>query len=341
MKGRLFDTKLRRFMTPDPFVTEPFNPQGLNRFSYVQNNPLSFVDPSGFCGTNGPGCVILDEITIVGGSQGGSDGGGRSGGGNDGSGSFDMSSSMNDSRTGIGASMQSGPAGPTGQTGPDMQNMPSGAMDVSYMQPSIPGNAPQTNEQQIQNAFNQQVAAANNGGVCSGNMSCGPTPAEQSIANSSNLLNRTPNEGQLKQLQREAEIREAMARDALETPLLSPIDAVSGVKLAGGIFLGLVKTGTKKGAERLVIGRGADLAKRDALKPGERTLSWLSKMPDAKAEWRINSGLLRQEMRKGVPIRDASPNDVNGMFLNAERGLLNSHGWTFDRAANLWIPPGG
>jgi RHS repeat-associated protein len=48
MKGRLYDAKLRRFVTPDPFVTEPFNPQGLNRYSYVQNNPLTYTDPSGF-----------------------------------------------------------------------------------------------------------------------------------------------------------------------------------------------------------------------------------------------------------------------------------------------------
>jgi len=48
MKGRLYDPKLRRFTAPDPFVTEPFNPQGMNRYSYVQNSPLTYTDPSGF-----------------------------------------------------------------------------------------------------------------------------------------------------------------------------------------------------------------------------------------------------------------------------------------------------
>ncbi len=47
-KGRLYDPALRRFTTADPYVTEPLNPQGLNRYSYVQNNPMNFVDPSGF-----------------------------------------------------------------------------------------------------------------------------------------------------------------------------------------------------------------------------------------------------------------------------------------------------
>ena len=49
MKGRLYDPALRRFTTADPYVTEPLNPQGLNRYSYVQNNPMNFTDPSGFC----------------------------------------------------------------------------------------------------------------------------------------------------------------------------------------------------------------------------------------------------------------------------------------------------
>jgi RHS repeat-associated protein len=48
MKGRLYDPKLSRFISPDPFVSHPLDPQGLNRYSYVQNNPLTLVDPSGF-----------------------------------------------------------------------------------------------------------------------------------------------------------------------------------------------------------------------------------------------------------------------------------------------------
>jgi hypothetical protein len=48
MKGRIFDPNSRRFLTPDPFVMAPFNPQGLNRYAYVTNNPLNLTDPSGF-----------------------------------------------------------------------------------------------------------------------------------------------------------------------------------------------------------------------------------------------------------------------------------------------------
>lgn len=39
-----------------------------------------------------------------------------------------------------------------------------------------------------------------------------------------------------------------------------------------------------------------------------------------------NSGVLHQEMGKGQPIRDASPGDTAGQFLNAERNLLKDRG---------------
>jgi RHS repeat-associated protein len=47
MKGRLYDPKLGRFIQADPFV-ESDTAQGLNRYSYVLNNPLSLTDPSGY-----------------------------------------------------------------------------------------------------------------------------------------------------------------------------------------------------------------------------------------------------------------------------------------------------
>ncbi len=39
---------LGRFTQPDPLVPEPGNPQSLNRYAYVTNNPLRFVDPTGY-----------------------------------------------------------------------------------------------------------------------------------------------------------------------------------------------------------------------------------------------------------------------------------------------------
>ena len=48
MNGRVYDAKLGRFLSADPFVQQPQNLQSLNRYSYVVNNPLTNVDPSGF-----------------------------------------------------------------------------------------------------------------------------------------------------------------------------------------------------------------------------------------------------------------------------------------------------
>jgi RHS repeat-associated protein len=48
MRGRMYDARVGRFLTADPFVQAPFFGQSHNRYSYAFNNPLSFVDPSGF-----------------------------------------------------------------------------------------------------------------------------------------------------------------------------------------------------------------------------------------------------------------------------------------------------
>jgi len=46
--ARYYDPTLGRFTQPDPFVQAPANPQTLNRYSYVLNNPLRYIDPSGY-----------------------------------------------------------------------------------------------------------------------------------------------------------------------------------------------------------------------------------------------------------------------------------------------------
>ncbi len=46
MNGRMYQGT--GFMSPDPNIPDPTNPQDYNRYSYVDDNPLSLVDPSGF-----------------------------------------------------------------------------------------------------------------------------------------------------------------------------------------------------------------------------------------------------------------------------------------------------
>lgn len=47
MNGRIYDPKLKRFLSPDNYIQDIFNTQNFNRYGYVLNNPLMYVDPSG------------------------------------------------------------------------------------------------------------------------------------------------------------------------------------------------------------------------------------------------------------------------------------------------------
>jgi RHS repeat-associated protein len=67
MNGRVYDPGLGRFLSADPYVTLPYDGQGLNRYAYVLNNPLAFTDPSGFdpipcLATESGECV---QITVI------------------------------------------------------------------------------------------------------------------------------------------------------------------------------------------------------------------------------------------------------------------------------------
>lgn len=116
------------------------------------------------------------------------------------------------------------------------------------------------------------------------------------------------------------------------------LDAKMGVVLAAMPLSRF--SGGISATERLIIGRDADLAKPGAVRAGARALQWPSKLPDFKAEWAENSGRLREAMRIGQPIRDMSPGDTGGLFLNAERNLFRDRGWMFDPQTNYWMPFG-
>ena len=48
MNGRAYDQVVGRFLSADPYVLAPALTQNFNRYSYVSNRPLTFIDPSGF-----------------------------------------------------------------------------------------------------------------------------------------------------------------------------------------------------------------------------------------------------------------------------------------------------
>jgi RHS repeat-associated protein len=49
MNGRIEDAVLGRFLSADLYVSDAMSTQSYNRYSYVNNNPLTYTDPSGFC----------------------------------------------------------------------------------------------------------------------------------------------------------------------------------------------------------------------------------------------------------------------------------------------------
>ncbi len=65
--SRYYDPLLGRFAQADTVVSNPGNPQSFNRYSYVLNNPLRYVDPTGYVpdpacvGTYIPDCGIDDD----------------------------------------------------------------------------------------------------------------------------------------------------------------------------------------------------------------------------------------------------------------------------------------
>jgi len=56
--ARYYDPALARFVSPDSIIPDVFNPQSLNRYSYVLNNPLRYTDPTGHEGSGESGTGI-------------------------------------------------------------------------------------------------------------------------------------------------------------------------------------------------------------------------------------------------------------------------------------------
>ena len=53
MNGRVYDYNLGRFLSVDPLLMNFEDTQAINPYSYIRNNPLARVDPSGYAETRG------------------------------------------------------------------------------------------------------------------------------------------------------------------------------------------------------------------------------------------------------------------------------------------------
>ena len=65
MNGRIYDPQIGRFMSADPYIQALDASQSLNRYSYVNNNPLSHTDPSGYWSLKKAFKSITHAITAV------------------------------------------------------------------------------------------------------------------------------------------------------------------------------------------------------------------------------------------------------------------------------------
>jgi RHS repeat-associated protein len=68
MNGRVYDYRLGRFLSVDPIISNPLSSESINPYSYIGNNPLSGVDPTGYAGEapggqDCPGCTVRDNLT--------------------------------------------------------------------------------------------------------------------------------------------------------------------------------------------------------------------------------------------------------------------------------------
>jgi hypothetical protein len=49
LRARYYNPAVGRFITADSIVPEPVGSQGWNKYGYVGNNPIRYIDPSGHC----------------------------------------------------------------------------------------------------------------------------------------------------------------------------------------------------------------------------------------------------------------------------------------------------
>lgn len=52
MGGRIYDPRIGRFLQADPYIQAPVDTQSYNRYSYIMNNPVNGIDPSGYFSWN-------------------------------------------------------------------------------------------------------------------------------------------------------------------------------------------------------------------------------------------------------------------------------------------------
>ena len=66
MNGRMYDPYLQRFLSPDNEIQSPGDAQSYNRYTYCMNNPLMYIDPSGYSWFGDHWVQVADAVLTVG-----------------------------------------------------------------------------------------------------------------------------------------------------------------------------------------------------------------------------------------------------------------------------------
>lgn len=168
--ARYYFPDIGRFVSPDTIVPNPGNPQSLNRYAYVQNNPMNFVDPTGHEGDS----ADSGNVTINLGIDAGSD----STGGNIATISFDASSAWSSftsfvgsifSGAGDASSTSTQTQGIGSQGGVSASHADNGASSYIDTTPALPQNSwANSNRQGISTSFSS--SSLQNGTAISGGL---------------------------------------------------------------------------------------------------------------------------------------------------------------------------
>jgi RHS repeat-associated protein len=65
LRARYYDPAAGRFLTADDIISNPLSSQGWNRYTYVENNPINYIDPSGRCIFVGIDTLACGEAVII------------------------------------------------------------------------------------------------------------------------------------------------------------------------------------------------------------------------------------------------------------------------------------
>ncbi|HVA55040.1 MAG TPA: RHS repeat-associated core domain-containing protein [Gammaproteobacteria bacterium] len=305
MNGRVYDPNIGRFLSVDPVFEFPTNTQSLNPYSYVLNNPLSMADPTGYAATT---CA-----------------------------------------TGTSCPADNQPS----TTAPEhVSYTPTGshiAISGTLTMKSL-GNgnyAVTASNKALAQAFSTGMKAIFGNGLQ--NPNTGPSGAD--LGKTAQTGSTSQNTGNVS-----ANTNAVTSGTQWQLSTGTPTEGVTPICILCGFFLGLKivdeayeVTNIAKDADALttqpktlVIGKGKDLK---TLQKGERSLMGMRNQGVPKLNWKQNAGFLRQEMSRGLPIRDATVDPNTGAlinntgFLRAERNLLDDRNWFYDPSTTMWHPP--